>query len=594
MNYITIVLLMALTQQITAAGYLLADITESNISKTKNKMTQSLVKDSWDEVDQWEISSDGKSTYEIESVPAGFGKGLEIKYNLKGHYGWVQLKKTITDMPSEDIPIAFLIKSDASGDLELKFVDSDGSVFGKKISLKNRYKDWTQTIIYRNNVDYWWGGKDDQFNGLSELHFAFSGKGSGRVWLDEIGFVSPGLKASFPPAGPQLDPFRELPGIGFRQRRDKKLIPEDPLVLGWLKQVQDVSSPDQQLLPSMQKSSEAHTFNNSLVAMAFILKGERERAERILDFFASATVRENRCPAIQNFFYKGEARGFFQYVILNAKDGIPAYHTPIGTTSWDGDMACFKPEGSDRWMGDMAWLLIAYKYYEKTYNSDRYSEITTLLKNLLISWYKDADDGPGGYVQHGWRKGGSKLHESFGHPEGNIDCYAAFKLCGEDEYARKVRQWLDRVFNGNALPLDLYTWRVLAYGPKYNYLLDIPEYDLRFRKTLTISGRKVVGLYHGPDINVNNIWLDGTGHIACAYITTGEKERGYFYSNQLDAFLIDREINGKKTRALSYTANKTGGYEWVEPEKGFISVAAWYIFAKNQFNPMQLTRKLLE
>jgi hypothetical protein len=26
----------------------------------------------------------------------------------------------------------------------------------------------------------------------------------------------------------------------------------------------------------------------------------------------------------------------------------------------------------------------------------------------------------------------------------------------------------------------------------------------------------------------------------------------------------------------------------VDPKKGFVSVAAWYIFAKNRFNPMRL------
>lgn len=84
--------------------------------------------------------------------------------------------------------------------------------------------------------------------------------------------------------------------------------------------------------------------------------------------------------------------------------------------------------------------------------------------------------------------------------------------------------------------------------------------------------------------------LDGTGHIACAYLAYGDKTRGYFYADQLDSFLMDKVINGVKTRALPYTANKTGGYDWVQPDKGFISVCAWYILAKNKFNPMTLER----
>lgn len=533
---------------------------------------QSLISVNWDEPAQWEIGSDGKSMIEVSQVPAKAGNGLQVKYELKGEpHGYVIIKKRFTEIPSEDIPITFLIKAEAPSDLEIKFVDADDSVFFKKVSLRE-YRDWTQIIVYKNNLEYGWGG-NDKFSGLSQLELAISGQGRGTVLLDEVGFGEAELKASFPVAGPVLDPDRELPGIGFKQRRDAELAPEDPLVLEWLKQIQDVSSPDKQLLPSAE-DNQAHTFNNSLVAMAFILKGEKERAERILDFYAGATVKDNSCPAIQNFFYKGETRGFFQYVELNTtRNGIPAYHNP---------------GNSDRWMGDLAWLLLAYKYYEKTYNSDRYKEITELLKNLLISWYKDADDGPGGYVQHGWRSGDKKLHENYGHPEGNIDCYAVFKLCGEDEYADKIKIWLDRVLKGDNLPLDLYTWRVLAFGKDYAYLLNIPEYDLRYRKTVTFNGKQAMGFFDHADINVNNVWLDGTGHIACAFITLGDKERGYFYANQMDAFLIDRPVKGIEARSLPYTANKEGDYKSIRQDIGVVSVAAWYIFAKNKFNPLTL------
>ena len=240
-------------------------------------------------------------------------------------------------------------------------------------------------------------------------------------------------------------------------------------------------------------------------------------------------------------------------------------------------------------MGDMAWLTIAYKYYEKNYGGDRYREITGLLKDLLVSWFKD--DGDQGYVQHGWRQGDSKLHEAFGHPEGNIDCYAAFRLCGEYERADKIKTWLDRVLKGYSLPLDLYTWRALAFGKSYADCLNIPDLDLRYRKILRLpNDRQVMGFFDHADITITNIWLDGLGHAACAYHACGDTKRGNFYANQLDAFVIDRDIDGVRCRAFPYTANKTGGYEWVVFDRGFVSVAAWYIFAKNDFNPMTLEK----
>ena len=370
-----------------------------------------------------------------------------------------------------------------------------------------------------------------------------------------------------PGGGPVLDPDRELPGTGFRQRRDSSMLPEDPLVLEWLKVMQDHASEDKKLVPSMEGDNEAQTFNNSIVAMAFVLKNERERAERIMDFYASHTNINNTDLTLQNFFYNREARGFYQHVSLST------YHD--------------EGNSSDRWIGDMAWLLLACKFYGQHFSSDRYTGLITLIKNLLTSFYHQ--EGSGGYVQSGWRNGDRRLHEATGHHEGNIDCYAVMRVCGDDTMAGNIRNWLDSaLMNAVDLPLDLYTWRVLAFGNGVASLLNIPEYDLRYRKILDVGGAGVMGFYHGPDIDMNNFWMDGTGHMACAFQSVGQEERGCFYANQMDRLLISRTQYGHQTRSLPYTLNRTGGYDWVDTTKGFSSTAAWYILAKNRFNPLKL------
>ena len=526
----------------------------------------------WDDPSFWSVAANGESTHQLIADQGRRDDGLRLDYRLGGSHGWVELTHCLEEGVTNDVPLVFYLQAEGTGNLEVKFVDANGSVFGRRIPLTDEYKDWKLLVLSRSTVEYWWGGADDAFDALTAVQIAVSGQGQGTIRLDDVGLGTPDMAPTFPPAGAVLDPDRELPGIGFRQRRDAELIPGDPLVLEWLKQVQDVSSPARQLLPSME-NNEAQTFNNALVAMAFLLKGERERAERILDFFANATVRDNADPTLQNFYFKGEPRGFFQAVNLKAAGGVPALHTP-------------KP--TDRWMGDMAWLLIAYKYYEQKHGPEKYAEMTDRLLALLVDWYTAAPDGPGGYVRHGWRNGDQKLHEPFGHPEGNFDAYAAFMLCGREDLALQVKTWLDRVVKGTSLPLDNYTWRALAFGRDYAQVLDVPDFDLRYRKTLQVGGRPVAGLYDHADISVTNSWLDGVGHIACAYPAAGNFERGNFYANQLDPFLIDRVVGGVKTRSIPYTANGQGGYEWVETNKGFVSVAAWYIFAKNRFNPMSL------
>jgi len=570
---------------------LLIGIVVQGCALRTTRLTRRMTEKNWDNPSLWEKSSNEGTTADLIATTTPSGDALQVSYTLRGNHGWAQFKKRVEVSPPDNIPVTFLIKAAAAGDLEVKFVDADGSVYGAKIPLEGQFRDWRRVTAYRENLEYLWGG-DRKYTGLSEFHFAFSGKGTGTVLLADIGFGNPNLPSSFtgdpseakptgpfyvPRTGPQIDPDSELPGIGFKQRRAKTMIPENPLVLEWLKTLQDVSSPGQQVLPTTE-DNQFHTFNNALVAMAFIMKAERERAERILDFFAHATDRDNTDPTLQNFFYNGEARGFFQAVTLNPEGNTPAFH-----------LADPNGYGSDRWMGDMAWLIMAYTYYEQKYNDHRYDEVKQLLRDLLVSWFKEAEDVPGGgYVQSGWRKGDTSLHEAEGHPEGNIDCYAVFKLLGEEEYAKKIRTWLEYKLRSDSHPLDLYTWRVLAYDGDRAELLNIPDYDLRYRKTVTVNGQKVMGPFGAANPSVNNIWLDGLGHIACAYLTAGNKERGNFYANQFDPFLLDSTLGGRKTKTLPYTANEQGGFNF-DQRKGYISVAAWYLFAKNRFNPMRLT-----
>ena len=58
----------------------------------------------------------------------------------------------------------------------------------------------------------------------------------------------------------------------------------------------------------------------------------------------------------------------------------------------------------------------------------------------------------------------------------------------------------------------------------------------------------------------------------------------------IDLYRAD-EYGDKTFKSLPYTANKDGGYTWVDVNKGFVSCAVWYIFAKNEFNPLKLQER---
>jgi hypothetical protein len=57
-----------------------------------------------------------------------------------------------------------------------------------------------------------------------------------------------------------------------------------------------------------------------------------------------------------------------------------------------------------------------------------------------------------------------------------------------------------------------------------------------------------------------------------------------FCANRLDAAIID----DRPLHAIPYTTNNNGDYAWINVKEGFGSVAAWYIFAKQGFNPLLL------
>jgi hypothetical protein len=367
-------------------------------------------------------------------------QAVELSFRLAEN-GWVNLSASLRNF-NKKRPVTFTFQVTSPCMLELKFLDADGSTFGQRVAVEPRDQ-LRRLTIYPHEAEYWWG-ESKSLGTPKSFDLAVSGAiGSGRLTIVDAMIGKANALSSFGPViassaaiadvellrvpyrGPLLDPDRELPGFGKRQRRAEQMLPEAPLVLEWLKVMQDTSTPDRQLLTSTPSGDELHTFNNVLAAMAFMRSGERERAERILDFFRDAARdSQNSDPTRQSFYLNGEARGFYQRVSLRGQDGRPPLHAPTNV---------------DRWMGDMAWLLLACLDYENTFDSDRYTDLATKLTDLLKSWFIIDPKGQGGYVQHGWRRGDTRLHEDHGHHEGNIDCYAAFMVLGERDLARQIR-----------------------------------------------------------------------------------------------------------------------------------------------------------
>lgn len=528
----------------------------------------------WDDTSLWSTNkhNDAGVTLNFSNYEGENNDGLLLNFVLPVEFSWVIISHDVS-FDAESGPITFLIKANTSNNqniTEIKFIDDSGRVFIIEPNL-SYFKDcWYRVVVYPENAEHKYGGPNSgPFGKLAKFEIAVhtESASSGTIIIDEIGLGIDGLESSFYYEGNVLDPDSLLPGIGFAQRRSSSMNSEDTLVYKYLKVMQE-QSPNKITLGSYYGDNSYHTFDNSLAAMAFIAKNDSVRAGKILDFYAERTDTNNTDIALQNFFYKksaeklAEARGFYQRVYFDTDKAI---------------------SNSDRWMGDMVWLAMAYRQYlAKFCYKEDYQYVITLIEDLLRSYYKPVGDNKG-YIQSGWRNGDTKLHEEKGHVEGNIDCYAFFKPI-DDTLSSNIKNWIEDTLKNRALSfnLDLYSWRVLAYGEGSENLLNIPEYNFRYRKEL---GDTVWGFFTGNS-EFRNIWPEGTAHMASAYLNYGDSLRGYFYANQLDKLILADTINGTLIHSLPYVVRNIGGYCNEDVTIGKLSAAAWYILAKNKINPL--------
>jgi hypothetical protein len=519
----------------------------------------------WNEPSGWVGDHSKLCNIALSPFNNGSTNGIRADINLSNggtDDNWVIMDIT-PELPEGfdlQVPVVFNFRAEASCTLEIKMIDDNGTVYRRLIPLVNdKYRNWTSFVVYLENLEYGWppGRIFDKLEHF-EIAFSDSQNKTGTAWITGAGFGQRGENSTF------VDPNAAL-------RCDERLNPENASVLEWLEFVQDNSPSNDMLLPSRGKYDHVFsTYDNALVAMAFMLKDKPERAEKILDFYANQTNPKNDNLRNQNFFFNGEPRGFYQQFVINRSTNGAYY---------DG-------EKSNRSVGDMCWLMLAYQYYGEKYHSERYNAIEMNMMKLLENYSKS--DNVGCFVRRGWRNGdtlpmhGNESDPDYKNAECNIDAYAAMMHEDNLTMASNIKKWLDNnVSLTTGRPLDSYTYRNLS-GEADGWILSYPDGDLKYPITLDYQGKKVMGICSGTDEGIGKIWVDGVGQMACAFYEAERPEKGNFYANQMDSYLINETIDGKQYWVLPYNIKKG------DHDPGAISCAAWYIFAKNQFNPMKL------
>lgn len=328
-------------------------------------------------------------------------------------------------------------------------------------------------------------------------------------------------------------------------------------ILNWFAQQQLSNG----LLESVEGSDGVSLYDNALAAMVFMQKGNFTRAESIFDFFAGRISTE----------LNNGVGGFSQFRDSN---GVPNNH---------------------RWMGDNAWLLIALNNYQHLTGRATYVNLAFALSNWLMG-LQDTDGG----LFAGYDYNGELL--DFKVTEGNIDAFNAIQ--GYTDFHRELLaflendRWDDADKNLVAWPgnpsylfaLDLHSW---GYSIFNDYPVSALATAQRFLTTQTATnGARITGYCFDED--QDTVWPEGTGQMALAFGLAGmnlEKER---YLVEMEKVLL-QSTEYDNAAGFPYATNPGtvygAGELWPSAFTEIsISGGAWYVFAKNGFNPFAVGR----
>ena len=316
------------------------------------------------------------------------------------------------------------------------------------------------------------------------------------------------------------------------------------------------------LVESVENGNSVSLYDNALAAMVFMLNDENARAEKIFDFFNTQIDAE----------LKNGVGGFSQF---RTKNGTPNNH---------------------RWMGDNAWLLIALNNYKARTGNTQYDPLALEIKDWLIS-LQDTDGG----LFAGYNTDGSLMN--FKVTEGMIDAFNAIDgytsfhqnlliYLKNDRWSTNDKNLLSWPTNPPYLyAMDLHSWGYMIFN---DYPVTALSTAQRYLNTQTadVSGQTVTGYCFDDDKDV--VWLEGTGQMALAFdLANNIKERDYYLA-EMEKILIQSSLH-TRTAGFPYASNKGTTYGdallWDgASDKIAVSGGAWYLFAKEGFNPFAVGR----
>ena len=344
----------------------------------------------------------------------------------------------------------------------------------------------------------------------------------------------------------------------------------------------------------------AFSYDNALVAMAFLSEGMTEQAGEIMDAFVYAVKNDRQgIPRVRNAYSAGNI-GALPGWASGAR--LPGWYdfSESKTGDWFEDRY---QVGSN--VGNTSYVALALLQYYKQVPSEQYLNTAKALMDWVIDNCSDSGDGfTGGF--DGWVEGKEPTVFVFTYKsiEHNIDAYAAFNelynITKEEKYksaAESALRLIDSMYdsdqglfytgttedgvtaNTSNIVLDAQVWSALALGDAFE------PYEAAL--SLVDSMRVGDGGYPFCQSNVNGgWWAEGTAYTALMYRLRGNDAAATAALNALGGIQLENGLFPAATvENLSTGFDLFTGDPWVYGTDAHIAPAAWFIMAVNGFNP---------
>ena len=352
---------------------------------------------------------------------------------------------------------------------------------------------------------------------------------------------------------------------------------------------------------TLEIKNAAFSYDNALVAMAFLSEGKTEQAAELLDALAWAIEHDRYQPGrVRNAYAAGDispAPGWGE----DAK--LPGWYD-VEARSWYEDAY---QVGSN--VGNSSYVALAFMHYiEEAHDAGRSDRYLACAQSLMDWVIADCSDGGDGFLAgyDGWPESGNDAvypltYKSIEH---NIDAYAAFKrlaeVTGEKKYqnaAESALHLIESLYDSESgvfhtgtesdgktiskenTVLDAQVWACLALEDEFWPYEDALE---------TVGRMKVKkGGYPFCQSNINGgWWAEGTAFTGLMYRLRGEDEKALEALDALCSIQNDSGLFPAATvKNLSTGIYLFDGTPWEYGNELHIAPTAWFIMAVNAFNP---------